>query len=141
MNLKDNIYVAGHRGLLGSAIVRLLYEKGYKNIITKTSKELDLRISQDVEQFFKTNSIDIVILAAAKVGSIEENKKYPAEFLLENLQIETNVISSAFKNNVKNLLFVSTSCIYPKNSIQPLKEEYLLNGPLEAENEAYGMAK
>ena len=141
MNLKDNIYVAGHRGLLGSAIVRLLYEKGYKNIITKTSKELDLRISQDVEQFFKTNSIDIVILAAAKVGSIEENKKYPAEFLLENLQIETNVISSAFKNNVKNLLFVSTSCIYPKNSIQPLKEEYLLKGPLEAENEAYGIAK
>ena len=131
MDFNDNIYVAGHRGLLGSAIVRLLKKEGYKNIITKTSQELDLRNSEDVKQFFKINKIDVVILAAAKVGSIEENKKYPAEFLLENLQIETNVISSAFKNNVKNLLFVSTSCIYPKNSIQPIKEEYLLNGPLE----------
>ena len=141
MKLNDNIYVAGHRGLLGSAIVRLLNEKGYKNIITKTSKELDLRNSIDVEEFFKSNKIDVVILSAAKVGSIEENKKYPAEFLLDNLQIETNVISSAFKNNVKNLLFVSSSCIYPKNSPQPLKEEYLFNGPLEDENEAYGLAK
>ena len=112
MDFNDNIYVAGHRGLLGSAIVRLLKKEGYKNIITKTSQELDLRNSEDVKQFFKINKIDVVILAAAKVGSIEENKKYPAEFLLENLQIETNVISSAFKNNVKNLLFVSTSCIY-----------------------------
>lgn len=141
MKLNDNIYVAGHRGLLGSAIVRQLNEKGYKNIITKASKDLDLRNSSDVEQFFKSNKIDIVILSAAKVGSIEENKKYPAEFLLDNLQIETNVISSTFKNNVKNLLFVSTSCIYPKNSPQPLKEEYLFNGSLEDENEAYGLAK
>ena len=141
MDLEDNIYVAGHRGLLGSAIVRLLNEKGYKNIITRTSKELDLRKSIDVEDFFNKEIIDVVILAAAKVGSIEENKKYPAEFLLENLQIETNVISSAFKNGIKNLLFVSTSCIYPQNSEQPLKEEYLFNGPLEAENEAYGIAK
>jgi len=141
MKLNDSIYVAGHRGLLGSAIVRLLNEKGYKNIITRTSKELDLRNSADVEQFFKSNKIDVVILSAAKVGSIEENKKYPAEFLLDNLQIETNVISSAFKNNVKKLLFVSSSCIYPKNSPQPLKEEYLFKGPLEDENEAYGLAK
>ena len=109
MKLNDNIYVAGHRGLLGSAIVRLLNEKGYKNIITKTSKELDLRNSIDVEEFFKSNKIDVVILSAAKVGSIEENKKYPAEFLLDNLQIETNVI--------------------------------IFNGPLEDENEAYGLAK
>ena len=127
MNLKSNIYVAGHTGLLGSAIVRLLKEKGYANIITKSSKELDLRKSESVEQFFKSNKIDVVILSAAKVGSIEENKKYPVEFLLDNLQIETNVISSAFKNNVKNLIFISTSCIYPKNSPQPIKEEYLFN--------------
>ena len=141
MNLKSNIYVAGHTGLLGSAIVRLLKEKGYANIITKSSKELDLRKTESVEQFFKSNKIDVVILSAAKVGSIEENKKYPVEFLLDNLQIETNVISSAFKNNVKNLIFISTSCIYPKNSPQPIKEEYLFNGPLETENEAYAIAK
>lgn len=141
MNLEDNIYVAGHRGLLGSSIVRLLNEKGYKNIITCTSKELDLRKSEQVEEFFNKENIDVVILAAAKVGSIEENKEYPAEFLLENLQIETNVISSAFKKGIKDLLFISTSCIYPQNSPQPLREEYLFNGPLEIENEAYGIAK
>lgn len=141
MNLDDNIYVAGHRGLLGSSIVRLLKEKGYKNIIACTSKELDLRKSEQVREFFNKENIDVVILAAAKVGSIEENKMYPAEFLLENLQIETNVISSAFKNGIKDLLFVSTSCIYPQNSPQPLREDYLFNGPLEIENEAYGIAK
>ena len=141
MNLKSNIYVAGHTGLLGSAIVRLLKEKGYTNIITKSSRELDLRKTESVEQFFKSYKIDVVILSAAKVGSIEENKNYPVEFLLDNLQIETNVISSAFKNNVKNLIFISTSCIYPKNSPQPIKEEYLFSGPLETENEAYAIAK
>ena len=141
MNLKSNIYVAGHTGLLGSAIVRLLKEKGYTNIITKSSRELDLRKTESVEQFFKSYKIDVVILSAAKVGSIEENKNYPVEFLLDNLQIETNVISSAFINNIKSLIFISTSCIYPKNSPQPIKEEYLFNGPLETENEAYAIAK
>ena len=141
MDLKDNIYVAGHSGLLGSAITRLLKEKGYENIIKRNSKELDLRKSEDVELFFKENNIDVVILTAAKVGSIEENKKYPAEFLVDNLKIETNVINSAFNNNVENLIFVSTSCIYPKNSLQPIKEEYIFNGELESENEAYAIAK
>lgn len=141
MELTDKIYVAGHRGLLGSAIIRLLKEKGYLNLVTRTSKELDLRNQQAVSEFFEKEKPDVVILTAAKVGSIEENKNYPAEFLLDNLQIETNVISSAFKNGVNNLLFVSTSCIYPDNSKQPLKEEYLFNGPLEKENEAYGIAK
>ena len=141
MNLNDNIYVAGHSGLLGSAICRLLKEKGYENIITRKSDKLDLRNENQVENFFEENSIDTVILAAAKVGSIEENKKYPAEFLVDNLKIETNVINSSFKNDVENLLFISTSCIYPKNSKQPIKEDYIFNGPLEYENEAYGIAK
>lgn len=141
MNLNDNIYVAGHSGLLGSAICRLLKEKGYENIITRNSSDLDLRKEEDVEEFFKETSIDVVVLAAAKVGSIEENKKYPVEFLVDNLKIEINVINSAFKNGVKNLLFISTSCIYPEDSLQPIKEEYLFNGPLETENEAYGIAK
>lgn len=141
MDFNENIYVAGHNGLLGSAIVRLLNEKGYKNIIKRTSKELDLRKSEDVELFFKENDIDVVILTAAKVGSIEENKNHPTEFLVDNLQIELNVINSAFKNGVENLLFVSTSCIYPEGSQQPIKEEYLFDGPLEIENEAYGIAK
>lgn len=141
MEKSDKIYVAGHNGLLGSAIVRLLNEKGYTNLITKSSKELDLRNSQDVESFFSENSLDVVILAAAKVGSIKENVDFPVEFLSDNIQIEINVINSAFKNGVKNLLFVSSACIYPENSKQPLKEEYIFNGHLEPENEAYGFAK
>lgn len=141
MNFDDNIYVAGHSGLLGSSICRLLEEKGYKNIITCSSKDLDLRSEGQVEAFFENEQIDVVILAAAKVGSIEENKKYPAEFLMDNLKIETNVIHSAFNNGVKNLLFVSTSCIYPDGCNQPIKEEYIFDGPLELENEAYAIAK
>lgn len=141
MDKNDKIYVAGHNGLLGSSIVRLLNQKGYDNLITKSSKELDLRNSQEVEEFFKKNNPDIVILAAAKVGSINENVKCPVEFLSDNIQIEVNVINSAYKNGVKNLLFVSSACIYPQNSKQPLKEEYIFNGKLETENEAYGFAK
>ena len=141
MEKTDKIYVAGHNGLLGSAIVRLLQKKGYNNLITKSSKELDLRNSVDVENFFKENTPDVVILVAAKVGSIKENVTYPVEFLSDNLQIEINVINSAFKSGVKDLLFVSSACIYPENSKHPLKEEYIFNGRLEKENEAYGFAK
>lgn len=141
MNKTDKIYVAGHNGLLGSAIIRLLKEKGYANLITKSSKELDLRNSKEVETFFKENSPDIVILAAAKVGSIKENIECPVEFLSDNIEIEINVINSAFKNGVKDLLFVSSACVYPENSPQPLKEEYIFKGQLEPENEAYGLAK
>ena len=141
MKKSDKIYVAGHKGLLGSAIVRLLKEKGYRDILTKSSKELDLRNQQDVESFFKEYSPDVVILAAAKVGSIKENVEFPVEFLNDNILIEFNVINSAYKTGVKNLLFVSSACIYPENSQQPLKEEYIFNGKLESENEAYGFAK
>lgn len=141
MNKNDKIYVAGHNGLLGSAIIRILKEKGYYNIITKTSQELDLRNSNKVNNFFKTETPDIVILAAAKVGSIQENNEFPVEFLSDNIQIEINVINSSFKNNVKNLIYISSSCIYPQNSEQPLKEEFIFKGPLETENEAYGLAK
>ena len=141
MNKTDKIYVAGHNGLLGSAIIKLLQKKGYTNLITKSSKELDLRNSHDVELFFEENKPDVVILAAAKVGSIKENVEYPVEFLSDNLQIEINVINSAFKSGVEELLFVSSACIYPENSKQPLKEEYIFNGRLEVENEAYGFAK
>ncbi len=141
LDKNDKIYVAGHNGLLGSALMRSLNKKGYKNLITRTSKELDLRNSNDVELFFKENTPDVVILSAAKIGNIKENLEYPVRFLNDNIQIELNVINSAFKNNVKNLLFVSSSCIYPENSKQPLKEEYIFNGRLEAENEAYGFAK
>lgn len=141
MERSDKIYVAGHNGLLGSAIVRLLNEKGYSNLITKSSKELDLRNQQDVESFFEEYSPDVVILAAAKVGSIKENVEFPVEFLSDNIQMEVNVINAAFKNGVKDLLFVSSACIYPENSKQPLKEEYIFNGRLEEENEAYGFAK
>ncbi|WP_458405213.1 GDP-L-fucose synthase family protein [Methanobrevibacter sp.] len=141
MDINDKIYVAGHNGLLGSAIVSLLNQKGYNNLITKSSKELDLRNSHEVDEFFKDNNPDVVILAAAKVGSIKENVECPVEFLSDNIRIEVNVINSAFKNGVENLIFVSSACIYPENSKQPLKEEYIFNGRLEVENEAYGFAK
>lgn len=127
--------------MLGSSLIRKLSEKEEYELITRTSAELDLRIQKDVEEFFKKTQIDSVILAAAKVGSIEENRLNPAEFLIENLQIETNVINAAFKNNVKNLIFISSSCVYPENAPQPLKEEIIFTGKLETENEAYGLAK
>lgn len=127
--------------MLGSSILRKLEEDSEYELITRTSKELDLRVQKDVENFFKSEEIDTVILAAAKVGSIEENRLNPAEFLIENLEIELNVIHSAFKNNVKNLIFISSSCVYPDNAPQPLKEDVIFTGRLEPENEAYGLAK
>ncbi len=141
INKDAKIYVAGHRGMVGSAIVRRLKADGYTNIITRTSKELDLRNQNDVERFFKENRPEYVFLSAAKVGGIGANIKYPSEFLTDNLLIQTNVIKSAFENDVKKLLFLGSSCIYPKNAPQPLKEEYLLSGYLEPTNEGYAIAK
>lgn len=138
-NLK--IYVAGHRGLVGSAIIRNLKDKEYTNIIVKTHKELDLINQVEVDNFFKNERPEIVILAAAKVGGIGANMRYPAEFLMENLQIQCNVIKSAFDYNVRKLVFLGSSCIYPKNATQPLKEEYLMSGCLEPTNEGYAIAK
>ena len=141
MEKDAKIYVAGHRGLVGSAIVRKLQEKGYKNIITKTKAELDLRRQEEVERFFEEERPDYVFLAAAKVGGILANSTYPAEFIYDNLAIALNVIHSAYKFGVKKLLNLGSSCIYPKYAPQPMKEEYLLTGSLEPTNEAYAIAK
>ncbi len=141
MNKDSKIYVAGHKGMVGSAIVRNLKEKGYTNIIGKSSKELDLRRQEEVEKYFQGERPEYVFLAAAKVGGIYANNTYPAEFIYDNLMIETNVIHSAFKYGVKKLLFLGSSCIYPKMAEQPIKEEYLLTGSLEPTNEAYAIAK
>jgi GDP-L-fucose synthase len=135
------IYVAGHRGMVGSAITRKLQKEGYTNIITRTSAELDLRNQQDVTDFFATEKPEYVFLAAAKVGGIVANNTYRAEFLYDNLQIQNNIIHNAYLNNVKKLLFLGSSCIYPKLAPQPLKEEYLLSGYLEETNEPYAIAK
>ena len=141
MNKDSKIYVAGHRGLVGSAIVRGLEAKDFTNIIGRTHSELDLTNSVDVEEFFKTEKPDYVFLAAAKVGGILANSTYPADFIYENLQIQNNVIGIAHKYNVKKLMFLGSSCIYPKMCPQPIKEEYLLSGYLEETNEAYALAK
>ena len=141
MKIDDKIYVAGHNGLLGSAILRLLKKEGYENIITKSSSELDLRKKDDVDLFFKNEKPDIVILAAAKVGSIIENKNFPVEFLSDNIAIETNVINASFKYDAEKLIFISSSCVYPTTAKQPLTEKDIFTGPLEKENEAYGLAK
>ncbi|WP_299255783.1 GDP-L-fucose synthase [uncultured Cytophaga sp.] len=141
MDLNSKIYVAGHRGMVGSAIVRLLEKKGYKHIITRTSKELDLRNQLEVQQFFQAEKPEIVILAAAKVGGIHANNVYRAEFIYDNLMMEANVIHQAYVSKVEKLLFLGSSCIYPKLAPQPLKEEYLLTGVLEATNEPYAIAK
>lgn len=141
MEKDAKIYVAGHRGMVGSAIVRRLEKEGYKNIVVRTSKELDLRNQSAVEQFFAEEKPDYVFLAAAKVGGILANNTYRAQFLYENLMIEANVIHQAYVNKVKKLLFLGSSCIYPKLAPQPLKEEYLLTGPLEETNEPYAIAK
>lgn len=141
MDKNSKIYVAGHRGMVGSAIVRNLKEKGFTNIISKASKELDLSRQNDVEAFFEEEKPECVFLAAAKVGGIHANNIYPAEFIYNNLMIESNVIHSAYKYSVKKLLFLGSSCIYPKMSLQPIKEEYLLSGLLEPTNEAYAIAK
>lgn len=141
MNKNSKIYVAGHTGLVGSAIVRQLTARGYKNIIGKEFADLDLRRQSDVETFFALEKPEVVILAAAKVGGIHANNTFPAEFIYDNLMIETNIIHAAYLNNVQKLLFLGSSCIYPKLCPQPIKEEYLLTGLLEETNEAYAMAK
>lgn len=141
MNKDSKIYVAGHRGLVGSAIVRELKKKGCTNIIGKTHKELDLMNDLAVENFFKEERPEYVFLAAAKVGGIHANSTYPADFIFENLQIQNNVIINAYKYGVKKLMFLGSSCIYPKMCPQPIKEEYLLSGYLEETNEAYALAK
>ena len=141
MKKNDKIYVAGHDGLVGSAIMRKLKSEGYKNIVTRSFKELDLRRQEDVENFFKKEKPEYVFLAAAKVGGINANNVYSAEFIYDNLMIETNVINSAYENDVKKLLFLGSSCIYPKHAPQPMKEEHLLTGKLEPTNEAYAIAK
>ena len=141
METTSKIYVAGHRGLVGSAIVRALIAQGFTNLITRTSKELDLTNQVAVSEFFAAEKPEYVFLAAAKVGGIMANKNYPAEFIYQNLQIQNNVIENAHKNDVKKLLFLGSSCIYPKMAPQPIKEEYLLSGPLEPSNDAYALAK
>ena len=141
MENNSKIYVAGHRGLVGSAIVRELKKKGYTNIIGKTHSELDLMDTSAVEEFFKTEKPEYVFLAAAKVGGILANSTYPADFIYENLQIQNNIIGMAKKYEVKKLMFLGSSCIYPKMCPQPIKEEYLLSGYLEETNEAYALAK
>ena len=141
MNKDSKIYVAGHRGLVGSAIVRNLEERGYTNIIYRTHKELDLTRQIEVEKFFEEEKPEYVFLAAAKVGGIHANNTRPAEFIYDNLMIESNIIHSSYKYGVKKLLFLGSSCIYPKFANQPIKEEYLLTGELEPTNEAYAIAK
>jgi len=141
MNFKDRIYVAGHNGLVGSAIVRHLKNAGCENVITRTSGELDLRNQQAVIDFFKEEKPEYVFLAAAKVGGIMANKTYPADFIYDNISIQNNIIHESYKSGVKKLLFLGSSCIYPKDAPQPIKEEYLLTGSLESTNEAYAVAK
>ena len=141
MDLNAKIYVAGHRGMVGSAIKRNLESKGYTNIITRTKQELDLTIQSDVAEFFAEEKPEYVVLAAAKVGGIIANKTYPADFIWNNLEVQNNVIMSCFKNNVKKLLFLGSSCIYPREAPQPMKESCLLTSELEKTNEAYALAK
>jgi GDP-L-fucose synthase len=141
MKSKSKIYVAGHRGMVGSAIIRKLNSEGFNNIVVRKSSELDLRDQQAVNIFFEAEKPDIVVLAAAKVGGIHANNIYRAEFLYDNLMIEANIIHAAYKNKVEKLLFLGSSCIYPKMAGQPLKEEYLLTGELEPTNEPYAIAK
>ena len=138
---KDKIYVAGHRGLVGSAIVRSLQAKGYTNVIGRTHKELDLTDQAAVRRFFEEERPEVVVLAAAKVGGINANNTTPAEFAYENMQIQCNVIKCAHDYKVKKLLFLGSTCIYPKMAPQPIPEDALLTGPLEATNEAYAIAK
>jgi len=141
MEKEANIYIAGHRGMVGSAIERKLLKEGYTNIVSRTSKELDLRNQQAVHDFFETEQPEYVVLAAAKVGGIVANNTYRADFIYENLMIEANIIHAAYLNKVKKLLFLGSSCIYPKLAPQPLKEEYLLSGYLEPTNQPYAIAK
>jgi len=141
MEKNSRIYIAGHRGLVGSAIVRKLQSLGYTNLLTRTSRELDLRNQAAVTEFFQQKKPDYVFLAAAKVGGIMANNTYPAEFIYNNVMIQTNIIHNSYLNGVKKLLFLGSSCIYPKFAPQPMKEEYLLTGELEPTNEPYAIAK
>lgn len=141
MELKSRIYIAGHRGMVGGAIKRKLETMGYQHIITRTSGELDLRDQQAVQAFFAAEQPEYVFLAAAKVGGIHANNTYRAEFLYDNLMIASNIIHAAWQHQVKKLMFLGSSCIYPKLAPQPLREDYLLTGPLEATNEPYAIAK
>jgi GDP-L-fucose synthase len=141
MDLKDKIYIAGHRGLVGSAIVRQLESRGFTNLLMRTHKELDLTNQTQVQNFFQQEKPDYVILAAAKVGGIHANNTYPADFIYQNMMIEANVINSAYENKVKRLLFLGSTCIYPKAVEQPMREDALLTGVLEPTNEPYALAK
>jgi len=141
MDFKDRIYVAGHNGMVGSAIVKKLREKGFINIITRSSSALDLINQQNVHNFLQEEKLDYIVITAAKVGGIHANNSYPAEFIYQNLLIEANLIHGAYLAGINNLLFLGSSCIYPKESLQPIKEEYLLNGYLESTNEPYAIAK
>lgn len=141
MELESKIYIAGHRGMVGSALLRNLEKKGFTNFVLRTSSELDLRNQLQVDDFFKKEKPDYVFLAAAKVGGIQANNIYRADFLYDNLMIQNNVLHASFVNNVKKLMFLGSSCIYPKLAPQPLKEEYLLSGYLEDTNEPYAIAK
>jgi len=141
MNTQSKIYVAGNTGLVGSAIVRMLHMKGYTNIVSSPSSHWDLRRQDDVERFFRINEPEYVYLAAAKVGGIGANKDYPAHFIYDNLMVQSNIIDAARKFGTKKLLFLGSSCIYPKMCEQPIKEEYLMTGSLEPTNDAYAIAK
>src|ERR1700722_4123442 len=141
MEVNDKIYIAGHRGMVGSAIIRKLKKEGFSHLVTRTSAELDLKDQEAVNAFFAAERPDHVFLAAAKVGGIMANNTYRGEFLYDNLMIQSNTIDAARRNGVKKLMFLGSSCIYPKMAPQPLKEEYLLTGPLEETNEPYAIAK
>jgi GDP-L-fucose synthase len=141
MNLKSKIYIAGHRGLVGSALLRSLAAKGYNNLVLRTHAELELRDQAAVQAFFAAEKPEYVILAAARVGGIHANNTYPGEFIHDNLVIQSNIIHSAWQHKVTRLLFLGSSCIYPKECPQPMKEEYLLTGPLEPTNRPYALAK
>lgn len=140
-SLHPRIYVAGHNGLVGSAIVRILHAQGHTNIVTRTHIELDLLDQRRVRQFFEDEAIDVVYLAAAKVGGIHANNTYPADFIFHNLMVQTNVVHEAWRSGVRKLLFLGSSCIYPRIAPQPLREEYLMSGMLEPTNEPYAIAK
>lgn len=141
MKKDSKVYVAGHRGLVGSAIVRTLEKQGYTNLLLRTHDKLDLLNQKIVQDFFEKEKPEYVFLVAAKVGGIMANQTYPADFIYENLVIETNIVRNAYKSNIKKLLFLGSSCIYPKMAAQPIKEKYLLTGPLEKTNEGYAIAK
>lgn len=141
INLKSKIYIAGHKGLVGSAILRKLKEKGYQKIIYANKNKLDLTNQSSVYKYLKRNKPDFIFICAAKVGGIFFNKKFKADFITENILIQTNLINGAFLNGIKNLMFLGSSCVYPKNCTQPIKEEYLMSGKLEETNDSYAIAK